>query len=76
MSCCGNCEKNKEEILKKIDGFSHQIFSYHLDLLQFMDMIYDFIQDTDIQGIKNKKGATTDGSRRSCRRTYRYYNRS
>jgi hypothetical protein len=53
MSCCGNCEKNKEEILKKIDGFSHQIFSYHLDLLQFMDMIYDFIQDTDIQGVKN-----------------------
>jgi len=59
MSCCGSCEKNKNnkeeihELKKQIDGISRQIFTYHLDVLQFMDMIYDFMQDTDIQGVKN-----------------------
>ena len=53
MDCCDNCDNNKEEILKKIGGFSHQIFSYHLDLLQFMDTLHGFMQDSDIQGVKN-----------------------
>lgn len=46
-------EKEIQELKKQIDGMSHQIFTYHLDVLQFMDRLSDFMQDTDIQGVKN-----------------------
>ena len=41
-----------EKILKKLDGISHQMFSYQLDILQFISELSEHMQNSDIEGIK------------------------
>ena len=42
----------KIKILKKLDGISHQMFSYQLDILQFISELSEHMQNSDIEGIK------------------------
>ena len=41
-----------EKILKKLDGISHQVFSYQLDILQFISELSEHMQNSDVEGIK------------------------
>ena len=40
-----------EKILKKLDGISHQMFSYQLDILQFINELSEHMENSDIEGI-------------------------